>query len=59
MKCVFSLMRCPGDAVAELEAAGHDIISIRTVAPGSKDEDVLELARAREKNHTHLRQGFW
>jgi uncharacterized protein DUF5615 len=38
----------PGDAVAELEAAGHDIISIRTVAPGSKDEDVLALA-VREK----------
>jgi predicted nuclease of predicted toxin-antitoxin system len=34
----------PGDAVAELEAAGHDIISIRIAAPGSKDEDVLALA---------------
>jgi hypothetical protein len=29
----------PGDAVAELEAAGHDIVWVRTVAPGSKDED--------------------
>ena len=38
----------PGDAVAQLEAAGHDIVSLRTVAPGSKDEDVLALA-VREK----------
>ena len=29
----------PGDAVAEIEAAGHDIVWVRTVAPGSKDAD--------------------
>ena len=34
----------PGDVVAQLEAAGHDIVWVRTVAPGSKDEDVLALA---------------
>jgi len=26
----------PGDAVAALKAAGHDIVWVRTVAPGSK-----------------------
>jgi len=34
----------PGDAVAALEAAGHDIIWVRTAAPGSKDEDILAWA---------------
>ena len=37
----------PGDAVTELEAAGHDIVWVRTAAPGSKDEDILASA-ARE-----------
>ncbi len=37
----------PGDAVVQLEAAGHDIVLMRTVAPGSKDEDILASA-ARE-----------
>jgi len=39
----------PGDAVTELEAAGHDIVWVRTVAPGSKDEDVLALAVREER----------
>lgn len=34
----------PGDAVTELEAAGHDIVWARTVAPGSKDEEILAWA---------------
>jgi predicted nuclease of predicted toxin-antitoxin system len=39
----------PGDAVTELETAGHDIVWVRTVAPGSKDEDVLALAVREER----------
>jgi len=39
----------PGDAVVQLEAAGHDIVWVRTVAPGSKDEDVLALAAREER----------
>jgi hypothetical protein len=34
----------PGDAVSALELAGHDIVWVRTVAPGSKDEDILAWA---------------
>ena len=34
----------PSDAVDELKATGHDIVWVRTVAPGSKDEDTLKLA---------------
>src|SRR3990172_9063501 len=34
----------PGDAVAALQGAGHDIVWVRTAAPGSKDEDVLAWA---------------
>ena len=45
----------PGEAVAELEAAGHDIVWIRTVAPGSKDEDILALAVRDAENHTYFR----
>ena len=49
----------PGDAVAELEAAAHDIVSVRTVAPGSKDEDILALVDAkREKNNTSFDKDF-
>ena len=39
----------PGDAVTELETAGHDIVWVRTVAPGSKDEDILALAVREER----------
>ena len=31
----------PGDAVASMRTAGHDVIWVRTDAPGLKDEDVL------------------
>jgi len=34
----------PGAVVAALEVAGHDVVWIRTVAPGSRDEDVLAWA---------------
>jgi predicted nuclease of predicted toxin-antitoxin system len=34
----------PGDAVAALKAAGHDIVWVRTAAPGSKDKDILAWA---------------
>jgi len=37
----------PGSAVTELQMAGHDVVWVRTAAPGSKDEDVLAQA-ARE-----------
>jgi predicted nuclease of predicted toxin-antitoxin system len=41
----------PGDTVDELKAAGHDIVWVwvRTVAPGSKDEDILELATREQR----------
>jgi predicted nuclease of predicted toxin-antitoxin system len=31
----------PGDAVTALRAAGHDVLWIRTDAPGINDQDVL------------------
>jgi predicted nuclease of predicted toxin-antitoxin system len=34
----------PGDAVTVLQAAGHDVVWVRTAAPGAKDEDVLAWA---------------
>ena len=34
----------PGNAVAALKAAGHDIVWVRTAAPGSKDKDILAWA---------------
>jgi predicted nuclease of predicted toxin-antitoxin system len=34
----------PGDAVTALKSAGHDIVWVRTAAPGSKDEDILAWA---------------
>ena len=37
----------PADAVTQLKAAGHDIVWVRTAAPGMKDEDVPAWA-ARE-----------
>ncbi len=39
----------PGDVVVELGAAGHDIVWVRKVAPGSKDEDILALAVREER----------
>jgi len=34
----------PGDAVTALRAAGHDVLWVRTDAPGSADTAILELA---------------
>jgi predicted nuclease of predicted toxin-antitoxin system len=38
----------PGAAVSALETAGHDVVWMRIVAPGTADPDVLALA-AREQ----------
>ena len=35
----------PSDAVDALRERGHDVIWIRTDAPGSRDEDILARAR--------------
>jgi predicted nuclease of predicted toxin-antitoxin system len=35
----------PGDAVAALIASGHDVVWVRTDAPGSADADVLKRAQ--------------
>jgi predicted nuclease of predicted toxin-antitoxin system len=32
---------CPGDAVTALRTLGHDVLWIRTDAPGITDEEVL------------------
>jgi Domain of unknown function (DUF5615) len=45
----------PSNAVAELKAVGYDVVWVRTVAPGSKDEDNIGVGRARRKNHTYFR----
>ena len=37
----------PGTAVAALNAAGHDVVWIRTTAPGSTDREVLAPGRSR------------
>jgi predicted nuclease of predicted toxin-antitoxin system len=34
----------PGAAVRELEAAGHDVVWIRTAAPDASDSDILAWA---------------
>lgn len=39
----------PGDAVTALQARGHDIGWIRTLAPGVSDREVLRLAQAEER----------
>jgi predicted nuclease of predicted toxin-antitoxin system len=39
----------PGAAVAALEAAGHDTIWVRNVAPGATDPQVLEWAAREER----------
>jgi hypothetical protein len=42
----------PGDAVTALRAAGHDVLWIRTDAPGITDQDVL--ARSIEDAHVRM-----
>jgi predicted nuclease of predicted toxin-antitoxin system len=34
----------PGDAVTALAAAGHDVVWVRTAAPGSDDKEILAWA---------------
>ena len=43
---------CPGDLVHALQTRGHDVIWIRTEAPGSTDPDIL--ARAQLENRVIL-----
>ncbi len=39
----------PGDAVEALRVSGHDVLWIRTAAPGSKDPVVLARAQAENR----------
>jgi predicted nuclease of predicted toxin-antitoxin system len=39
----------PGVAVVALEAAGHDVVWLRTAAPGTTDPDVLAWAAREER----------
>jgi len=39
----------PGDAVNALQQAGHDVMWIRTDAPGSKDHDILAIAENEQR----------
>ena len=39
----------PGAAVTALEAAGHDVVWVRTAAPGATDPDVLAWAAREER----------
>jgi len=48
----------PGDAVAALETAGHDIVWSHAVASGSKDEEVLAWAVREERVLLTLDQDF-
>ena len=47
LKCASSQTKVPA-AVTALEAAGHDVVWVRTAAPGTTDPDVLAWA-ARER----------
>jgi predicted nuclease of predicted toxin-antitoxin system len=39
----------PGEAVKVLRSGGHDVVWVRTDAPGSKDRAVLEWAEAERR----------
>jgi predicted nuclease of predicted toxin-antitoxin system len=39
----------PGAAVTELQATGHDVLWVRTAAPGMADPDVLAWAAREER----------
>jgi hypothetical protein len=39
----------PGPAVAALQAAGHDVVWVRTAKPGASDPDVLAWAAREER----------
>jgi len=39
----------PGEAVKGLRSGGHDVVWVRTDAPGSKDRAILEWAEAEKR----------
>jgi predicted nuclease of predicted toxin-antitoxin system len=39
----------PGDAIEELRSSGHDVVWIRSAAPGSADAEVLAWAMREER----------
>jgi len=39
----------PGEAVAVLRSGGHDVVWVRTDAPGSKDRAILEWGEAEKR----------
>lgn len=39
----------PAQTIAALQQAGHDVVWMRTEAPGSRDEDVLARAQSEER----------
>jgi hypothetical protein len=39
----------PGDAVAQLKAAGHDVVWVRTAAPGITDSEIVAWAAREER----------
>jgi predicted nuclease of predicted toxin-antitoxin system len=39
----------PGDAVSALQARGHDVVWVRTSAPGSSDIEVLNYAQREDR----------
>jgi predicted nuclease of predicted toxin-antitoxin system len=39
----------PGHAVMQLRAAGHDVVWIRTTAPGSGDEEIVAWAMREDR----------
>ena len=39
----------PGDAIAALRAAGHDVVWVRTDGPGSTDRDILARAQREDR----------
>jgi predicted nuclease of predicted toxin-antitoxin system len=39
----------PGDAIAALRVAGHDVVWMRDRSPGASDQAVLQLAQAQNR----------
>jgi predicted nuclease of predicted toxin-antitoxin system len=39
----------PGDAVAQLKAAGHDVVWVHTAAPGIADSEIVAWAAREER----------
>lgn len=49
----------PKAAVHALRQAGHDLLWIRTHAPGLKDKEILQLAAKEERLVLTLDKDFW